>query len=67
VELAPGPNVLRSAEGGSLLLQRFADTPTIKAGVMAADAPVLLVLPPDAAATPPWRASVPGAELQICR
>jgi hypothetical protein len=67
VELAPGPNILQSDAGGSLLLQRFADAPSIEAGAMAAGTPVLLSLPSDASEAPPWRASVPGAELQICR
>ena len=65
VELQPGPNVLRSSTGGSLLLGRFAE-PSIEAGAMPARTPVLLMLPQKDAGQP-WAASVPGAELETCQ
>ncbi len=56
-EIPPGGAVLRSEEGGTASLRRFADEPTIEAGTLA--------LPLDEASQP-WIASISAGTLEIC-
>ncbi len=65
VELPPGGAVLRSKEGGTVNLRRFADEPTVEAGALAPGQAGRLALPLDGA-TRPWVASIGAGRLGIC-